>query len=100
MRPEQDKRLSSIVRRLVAEFLEREIRSKLILTVSRVEIAEHGHLAKIYVTIFPDEAEQIGLAEAKQLQHSLQQHLREQMKGKHIPFLQIMLDEEEKLNMA
>jgi len=98
MRPGQDKRLGSIIRRTVAEFLEREIRGKLIMTVSRVEIVNRGHLAKIYVTIFPDEAEAVGLDEAKRLQHSLQHYLREQIKAKHIPFLQIVLDEEEKIN--
>lgn len=91
--------MSSIIRRAAAEFLEREIKSQLIMTVNRVEIVDHGHLAKIYVTIFPDEAEPVGLDEAKRLQHSLQQHLREQLKGNHLPFLKIVIDEEEKMRL-
>lgn len=93
MRPGRDKRLASLIKRLAAEFLEREIAAEFILTVNRAALEAAGGRAKIYVTIFPDQAETRGMSEARRLRRPLQLFLRSQLGLKNTPYLDILLDD-------
>lgn len=97
MRPGREQRLGSLMRRLAAQFLNREVADKLIITVNRAEVIDRGQRAKIYVTVFPDEAERAGWRELKRLRWPLQQFLQKQIPLKRVPFFSLVIDEEEKL---
>ena len=96
MRPGRTQRLGSLMQRLAAEFLQREIAARLIITVNRAEVIDDGQRAKIYVTIFPDEAERAGLAELKRLRWPLQRFLQKQIPLKRVPAFSLVIDKEEK----
>lgn len=83
----------SSIRRLAAEFLEREIAAEFILTVNRAGLDAAADRAKIYVTIFPDSAEARGMSEARRLRRPLQLFLRSQLGLKNTPYLDILLDD-------
>ena len=102
MRPGREKRLASLIKRLTAEFLEREMVEELILTVNRVALGATGQRAKIYVTVFPDAAELTGISQARRLRRPLQQFLQNHLKLKRVPYIDVTIDDEEKrkLNMA
>lgn len=67
-----------------------------VLAVSRVKLGNKGRRAEIYVTVFPDAAEAEGLKEARRLRRPLQQFLRKQLTLKHTPYLEVLIDKEEK----
>lgn len=96
MRPGREERLVSLIGRLAAEFLEREITEELILTVNRVELDAIGARAKIYVTVFPDAAEPVGISQARRLRRPLQQFLQTHLKSKRTPYIDVVIDDEEK----
>src|SRR3989344_5481904 len=96
MRPGRDKRLASLIKRLAADFLERKVAEELILTVNRVALDEAGRQAKIYVTIFPDAAELAGIRAARRLRRPFQEFLKSQLRGHNTPYLDVLIDEEEK----
>lgn len=84
--------MASLIKRLAAEFLEREIAAEFILTVHRTTLDAAGRRAKIYVTIFPDSAAAKGMSEARRLRRPLQLFLRSQLDLKTIPYLDILLE--------
>ncbi len=92
MRPGRDQRLASLIKRLAAEFLERELATEFILTVHRAALDPAGRQAKIYVSIFPDSAATKGMSEVRRLRRPLQLFLRSQLSLKTIPYLDILLE--------
>jgi ribosome-binding factor A len=89
-------RLASVIEEIVAELLQRQIKDPRVAgltSVTRVEVTQDLHLARIWVSVPGDEAERQetmrGLERARGFVRS---KLGEELSIRHIPEVQFMLD--------
>lgn len=87
----QEKYIEAL-RTAAAEFLAREANRNSLITVTRVDMSEDGKRAVIYITVFPETAEQTALAFANRNRGELGQFLLKRTKGMRIPKFEFEID--------
>ncbi len=92
MRPGQEERYLSQIRRLAAEFLTREWSVAGLVTVSHARLSESGRRVIIFITLFPDPVGELALHEARRLRGPLQVFASEQLKSKKAPYFDVVID--------
>jgi len=88
--------MANLIKELSAVFLERESNLTSLLTVTSASISPDLKNATILITVLPEEKENEALEFAKRKRRELREYLRENLKTKNIPFLDIALDRGEK----
>ncbi|MEK7552965.1 MAG: ribosome-binding factor A [Patescibacteria group bacterium] len=100
MKPERHDRLILTIKRLAAEFLERPKTATgtpaPLITVSNVDLSGNAQRATIYLTVFPDESEALGLRLAEAARGPLRAELQTRLSLKRAPYLEVAIDEREK----
>jgi len=94
--PRREEKVANLIKELSAVFLERESNLTSLLTVTSASISPDLKNATILITVLPEEKENEALEFAKRKRGDLREYLRENLKTKNIPFLDIALDRGEK----
>jgi len=92
----REEKMANLIKELSAVFLERESNLTSLLTVTSASISPDLKNATILITVLPEEKENEALEFAKRKRRELREYLRENLKTKNIPFLDIALDRGEK----
>jgi len=92
----REEKVANLIKELSAVFLERESNSTSLLTVTSASVSPDLKNATILITVLPEEKENEALEFAKRKRKELREYLRENLKIKNIPFLDIALDRGEK----
>lgn len=89
-------RLSSLIERLVAEYIARESDTRTLLTVTRTTLSDDRKYATIFFTSFPEKGEGDALAFFKRQARTIQHYIEEHARVGHVPYLSFVVDEGEK----
>jgi ribosome-binding factor A len=89
-------RLQEALRETAAEFLSREASRQSLITVTRATLAENDKSATIYITVFPDSAEEAALAFANRSRRELAHYFESRIRGAKMPHVTFMIDRGEK----
>jgi len=84
------------IKELAAQFLERESNRTSLLTVTGCSVSPDLKRATIFLTVFPEEKEKAALGFAKRQRSALRKTLKQKLRVKIIPFLEIEIDKGEK----
>mgnify|MGYP000173811747 FL=1 len=87
-----NERQAESLRTAAAEFLAREANRNSLITVTRAQMSEDGKRAVVYITVFPESAEQAALAFANRNRGELGQFLSERTRGMRIPHFEFEID--------
>ncbi len=87
---------NSLLRDLVAQFLNENKQAGKLITVTRCEMAENFKTAICFLTIFPARANQEALAQSRASLHDLREWLRDKLKWKTLPVLDFSLEKSDK----
>jgi ribosome-binding factor A len=90
-----NERMGSRVREVAAEFLAREANRNSLITVTRAELSENGRRCNIFITVFPDSAEEPALKFANRNRRELSEFFKKRVKGVP-PRIEFVIDRGEK----
>jgi ribosome-binding factor A len=88
--------MRELVKRLSAEFLERESNRDALVSVTHVELSPDTKYATIYLSVLPESKEHAVLDFAKRLRGDMRNFLKEKMRSRVIPYLEVEIDLGEK----
>jgi len=89
-------KVSNLIRKLAAQFLERENNRTSLITVTSCKTSPDLKRATVFITVLPDNKEHDALDFAKRKRGELREFLKKQMTVKTIPFIEIEIDRGEK----
>ncbi len=92
----REEKVANLIRELSAVFLERESNLTSLVTVTSASVSGNLKTATVFISVLPEEKEDEALAFAKRKRGELRNYLKENIKTKNIPFLDIVLDRGEK----
>ncbi|HEV8677610.1 MAG TPA: ribosome-binding factor A [Candidatus Paceibacterota bacterium] len=89
MNDNRNDRLQEAVREVAAEFLAREANRNSLITVTRADLSEDGKRCNIFLSVFPDSAEEAALAFAQRNRSELSDFFKKRVKAlpPHVEFL-------------
>jgi ribosome-binding factor A len=89
MNDNHNDRLREAVREVAAEFLAREANRNSLITVTRADLSDDGKRCNIFLSVFPDSAEEAALAFAQRNRTELSDFFKKRVKAlpPHIEFL-------------
>ena len=96
MSDDRMEKVREMVKRLSAEFFERESNRDALVSVTHVELSPDTKYATIYLSVLPDSKEKAVLDFAKRLRGELRNYLKDHMRVRVIPFLEVEIDLGEK----
>jgi ribosome-binding factor A len=96
MADEHFAKMRELVTRLSAEFLERESNRDALVSVTHVELSPDTKYATVYISVLPESKENAVLDFAKRLRGDMRNFLKEKMRSRVIPFLEVEIDLGEK----
>lgn len=85
-----------LVKRLAAEFFERESNRTAMVSITDVVMSSDGKRATIFVSIYPTKKESEAIGFLKRNRGELREYILERSKAGRIPFLEVDLDVGEK----
>ncbi len=89
-------KLEEQIRRLTAEFLERESNRDALVTVTQAILSPDTKNATVYISVLPETKEKAVLDFAKRLRPEMRTYLKEHMRSRMIPFIEVEIDLGEK----
>ena len=90
-------RLKEALREIAAEFLAREANRQSLITVTNSYLSDDGKRGKIFITVFPDSAEQAALDFANRNRHEFAEFFKKRIKGAALPHVEFVIDKGEKM---
>jgi ribosome-binding factor A len=93
---ERVEKVEEMIRRLSAEFFERESNRDALLSVTHATVSPDLKNATIYISVLPEEKENAVLDFAKRKRTDLRTFLKKHMSIRAIPFVEIEIDFGEK----
>jgi ribosome-binding factor A len=91
----QDK-INELLKRLVAEFIERESNRDALISVTRVDISPDLKRALVYISVLPESKEEASLFFVKRQGTDLRTYIKNHAAMRTIPFLEFQIDLGEK----
>ncbi len=88
----RQERVNSLLRKIVSSFIKSSIDSKALVTVMRVEISKDLRLAKIFISVFPEEKEKEAVGLLKKKKRALYNYIKAKSKLKFLPSLSFEID--------
>lgn len=85
-----------IVREAAAEFISREAGPQSLITVTRVALEDDFSRATIYLSVLPEEKEQMALGLLQRNTQEFKDYLKEKTKFPRRPYVEFVLDRGEK----
>ena len=93
----RQEKVSELLRELSAEFLERESNRESLITVTYATVSSDLKRATVYITVLPEEKEAAALDFAKRKRKELREFVKERIKFRVLPFLEVEIDKGQKL---
>lgn len=84
------------VKHLASEFLVRESNNKSLITVTNIVLSPDEKRATIYLSVLPESEEESVLSFAKRKRADMREYIRERLRSRVIPFLDVEIDKGEK----
>lgn len=88
--------ISLLIRSLAQDFFQKESSGVSMITVTKANISKDLKNTTIYITIYPEKFEEQGLAFAKRMRNDLRTEIKNKLKIRTIPRVEIKIDEGEK----
>lgn len=95
MNTNRNERMQEALREVAAEFLAREAGRQSLITVTRAELGEDGKRGTIFITVFPDSAEQGALEFANRNRPEFGDFFKTRIKSP-LPHIEFAIDQGEK----
>ncbi len=92
----RNERIGEALRATAAEFLAREAGRQSMITVTNVHMSPDGRSALVFITVFPDSAEQSALAFAQRSRSELNIAFKKHVRGASLPHIEFRIDTGEK----
>ena len=92
----KDLKLKEILRELAAEYFSRQSNHQSLITITDVEVFNHGSKARILITVMPENAEQSVIEFMHRQLTEFRQHVMENSRIGHVPFFEVAVDVGEK----
>jgi ribosome-binding factor A len=89
-------KLEELIRRNAAEFFERESNRDALVSVTRAVLSPDTKQATIYLSVLPNTKEKAVLDFAKRLRGELRSYLKDHVRTRVIPFVEVEIDMGEK----
>lgn len=89
-------RLQEALREAAAEFLAREAGRQSLITVTRAELSEDGKRVNIFITVYPDSAEEAALGFANRNRKEFVDFFATRVRGARAPHTTFVIDRGEK----
>ena len=96
MPAERKDKVVNLIKKLSAEFLERENNRTSLITVTSANCSPDLKKATIFITVLPDDKEKTALEFIKRKRGDLREFIKKNLNIKNIPFLDVELDQGEK----
>ena len=93
----KDGRLSQGLQTVAAEFIQKNSNMSSLITVSRIELKDHGKQATIFITVFPQDKEQGALEMLKRKRAEFRKLIPQKLKIGRIPFIDFAIDQSAEL---
>ena len=92
----RNEKVANFIKELTATFLAREKNNTALLTVTGAECSPDLKYATVFMTVLPIAKEREALTFVKRKRGELREFVKENMKTKVVPFIEIEIDEGEK----
>ena len=92
----RQERVSELVKRLSARFLQEESSKQSLITVTSCDISPDLRKATIFITVLPVESEEFALNFVRRKRRDLREYIKHNTKMKVLPFIDVKIDEGEK----
>jgi len=89
-------KVANLIKKLSAQFLERENNRTSLITVTSANCSPDLKKATIFITVLPDDKEKTALEFIKRKRGDLRDFIKKNLNIKNIPFLDVELDQGEK----
>ena len=89
-------KIQEVLREIVAEFINRENNKTSLITITRVDISPNLSSGDIYVSVFPETAEESALNFLKRKRPDVKEEIKKKMHLRKIPFIDFKIDQGEK----
>ena len=93
----KDQKVGDALKQAAGEFIQRNSNMTSLITVSRVELADRGGRATIFVTVFPEDKEKGALDMLKRKRSEFKEAVKNGLRIGRIPFCDFELDAAAKL---
>ncbi len=92
----RDEKLKNLIRKVAAEFVQRQSNYTSIITITDVSVADKGQRATIFFTVLPDSKEKAALGFAKRSRAEFREFFASKARMRAIPFFDFEIDMGEK----
>ncbi len=89
-------KIQEVLREIVSNFINTETNKTSLITVTRVDVSPNLSSCDIFVTIFPESAEESALNFLKRKRIDTKNEIKKKMHMRKIPFVDFKIDEGEK----
>ena len=89
-------KVQEVLREIVSNFINTETNKTSLITVTRVDVSPNLSTCDIYVTVFPESAEESALNFLKRKRIDTKQEIKNKMHMRKIPFVDFKIDVGEK----
>jgi ribosome-binding factor A len=89
-------KIQEVLREIVSTFINGETNKTSLITVTRVDVSPNLSTCDIYVTVFPESAEESALNFLKRKRIDTKDAIKKRMHMRKIPFVDFKIDEGEK----
>jgi ribosome-binding factor A len=95
MQDNRNERLQEAVREVAAEFMSREANRNSLITVTRADLSDDGRRCNIFISVFPETAEEAALSFATRNRSELSDFFKKRVKALP-PHIEFFIDQGEK----
>jgi ribosome-binding factor A len=89
-------KIQEVLREIVAEYINRENNKTSLITVTRVDVSPNLSSCDVYVSVFPETAEESALNFLKRKRPEVKEQIKKRMHIRKIPFVDFKIDMGEK----
>ena len=92
----RDEKLKDLIKKIAAEFMQRESNYTSIITITDVSVSDRGQRAIIFFTVLPDSKEKAALCFAKRSRAEFREFFASKARMRALPFFDFEIDMGEK----
>jgi ribosome-binding factor A len=92
----RDEKLKDLIKKIAAEYMQRESNYTSIITITNVEVGDRGRNATIYFTVLPDSKEKGAIGFAKRSRAEFREFFASKARMRALPFFDFEIDKGEK----
>ncbi|MCF7833812.1 MAG: ribosome-binding factor A [Candidatus Pacebacteria bacterium] len=93
---QRNQKMANMIKEWSAQFLEQESNRTSLITVTNISLTSDSKKATIYISVLPTEKEHAALDFVKRKRKELREFIKNKIRTKIIPFIDIEIDQGEK----